>query len=222
MPRHRVLLEPFELASHPVTHGELLRFIDDGGYQRPELWLSAGLGPGAGARLAGAALLGAARRAAGTPSRCTARSPVDPHTPVCHVSFYEADAYARWAGRAPADRGGVGARRRERAAAQATFVESGALHPLAPREDAAPGQLAQLFGDVWEWTRSELRALPGLSRRAGRDRRVQRQVHGEPVRAARRLVRHAARAHPRHLPQLLPAEARWQFSGLRLARDAAA
>ena len=86
------------LATHPVTHGEFPAFIDDGGYRRPELWLSRGLGRRRRARGWQAPLYWAARRARGGRSRCTAMVDIDAHTPVCHVSFFEADAYARWAG----------------------------------------------------------------------------------------------------------------------------
>ena len=98
MPRHRVWLEAFEIASHPVTHGEYLEFIDDGGYRRPELWLSAGLGHGRRRAAGRRRSTGSGATARGTPSRCTASRRSTATTPVCHVSFYEADAFARWAG----------------------------------------------------------------------------------------------------------------------------
>ena len=94
--------------------------------------------------------------------------------------------------RTAADRIRVGARSRAACPSKATSSKAARCIRCAPREPTPPGQLAQLFGDVWEWTRSELRAVPGLSRRRRRGRRVQRQVHVQPVRAARRLVRDAA------------------------------
>ena len=92
--------------------------------------------------------------------------PVDPNTPVCHVSFYEAEAYARWAkARLPTEaEWEIASRRVPRTG---NFVESGALHPLAPRETPANGMPAQIFGDVWEWARSDYGPYPGFQAPAG-------------------------------------------------------
>ena len=203
-PRHRVWLDAFEIASHPVTHGDFLEFIDDGGYRRPELWLSAGWDAVSAARLAGAAVLGAPRRRLAYVHAARAWRPSIPHTPVCHVSFYEADAFARWANaRLPTEAEWEVAARD--APLAGNFLESGALHPLALREargrwNARAGLRRRLGVDA-----QRLRALPRLSGRRRRARRVQRQVHVRPVRAARRLVRHAGQPHPRDLSQLLSA-----------------
>ena len=194
-PRHRVFHEPFRLADRLVTSGEYLAFMGDDGYARPDLWLSEAwktirdrgwTAPLYWERIDGdwwQMTLAGMRR-------------VDPAEPVCHVSYYEADAYARWAGkRLPTEF------EWETAAAGAPIVgnfrESGRLHPT-PATDAP-----QLFGDVWQWTSSSYAPYPGYAPARGLARRVQRQVHGEPVRAARRLVRDARGAHAPDVPELL-------------------
>ncbi|HZQ75087.1 MAG TPA: ergothioneine biosynthesis protein EgtB [Burkholderiales bacterium] len=218
-PRHRAFAAAFEIATHPVTNGEWLAFMDDGGYERPELWLSAGWD---------AARAGAWR----APQYWTEREgewhaftlhgevPVDPHTPVCHVSFYEADAYARWAGaRLPSEvEWEIAARELP---ASGNFMESGALHPLALREPAAPGALAQAFGDVWEWTRSDYGPYPGFKAAAG----AVGEYNGKFM-SGQYVLRGGSCATPQsHIRatyrNFFPPAARWQFSGLRLARDAA-
>lgn len=215
-PRHRVLLEDFEIASHPVTHGDFLRFIEDEGYRRPELWLSAGWD----AVVAGAWEAPAYwERRDGEWQTFTLHgmAPIEPRTPVCHVSFYEAEAYARWAGaRLPTES------EWEVAAAQApiegNFLESGMLHPLAQREAPLDGALAQAFGDVWEWTRSDYAPYPGYRPAEG----AVGEYNGKFM-ANQYVLRGGSCATPvSHIRatyrNFFPAHARWQFSGLRLAR----
>jgi ergothioneine biosynthesis protein EgtB len=219
LPRHRVWLEPFRIASHPVTHGEFIRFIDDGGYARPELWLSAGWDA---VTARGWRAPGYWKQRDGGWHTFTLHGevPVDPHTPICHVSFYEADAFARWAGaRLPTEA------EWEVAAAEApvagNFLESGALHPLALREALSHGTLAQAFGDVWEWTRSDYAPYPGFRAAPG----AVGEYNGKFM-CNQYVLRGGSCATPAsHVRasyrNFFPADARWQFSGLRLARDAA-
>ena len=215
-PRHRVWLEDFEVASHPVTHGDFLAFIDDGGYRRPELWLSAGWD---------------LVRARGweAPEYWTRRDgrwhtftlhgevAVDPNTPICHVSFYEAEAFARWAkARLPGEAEWEIAARG--ASSDGNFLESGALHPLALREDPTDGVLAQAFGDVWEWTRSEYGPYPGYRAAAG----AVGEYNGKFM-SSQYVLRGGSCATPTsHIRatyrNFFPPDARWQFSGLRLAK----
>jgi ergothioneine biosynthesis protein EgtB len=217
-PRHRVWLEPFQLASHPVTHGDFMGFIEDGGYRRPELWLSAGWEA-------------VTTRGWRAPEYWTLRdgqwhvftlhgeAPVDPNTPVCHVSFFEADAFARWSNaRLPSEaEWEVAARSAPRSG---NFLESDALHPLALREAPPDGTLAQAFGDVWEWTRSDYGPYPGFEPAAG----AIGEYNGKFM-SGQYVLRGGSCATPAsHIREtyrnFFPPEARWQFSGLRLARDA--
>ena len=218
-PRHRVWTNAFEIASRPVTHGDFRRFVEDGGYRRPELWLSMGWDL-VNARGWEAPLYW--ERIDGEWHTFTLRGmvPIEPNTPICHVSLFEADAYARWAGaRLPSEA------EWEIAATLAAprdgnFLESGALHPLAPREEAPEGAMAQAFGDVWEWTRSDYAPYPGFQPAAG----AVGEYNGKFM-ANQYVLRGGSCATPAsHIRatyrNFFPAEARWQFSGVRLARDA--
>jgi ergothioneine biosynthesis protein EgtB len=216
MPRHRVWLEDFEMASHPVTHGDFLNFIEDGGYRRPELWLSAGWDL-VRARGWEAPEYWARRDGVWHTFTLHGEVPVDPNTPICHVSFFEAEAFARWArARLPGEAEWEVAARGVPAAGN--FLESGALHPLALREAPADGALAQAFGDVWEWTRSEYGPYPGYRPASG----AVGEYNGKFM-ASQYVLRGGSCATPTsHIRasyrNFFPPDARWQFSGLRLAR----
>jgi ergothioneine biosynthesis protein EgtB len=216
-PRHRVWLEAFRVATHPVTHGDFIEFIDDGGYRRPELWLSAGWDL-VNARGWQAPAYWGQRDGVWQTFTLHGMAPVDPNTPVCHVSFYEAEAFARWAGeRLPTEAewevaaGG--------APLEGNFVESRALHPLALREAPADGTPAQIFGDVWEWTRSDYGPYPGFRTAEG----AVGEYNGKFM-SGQYVLRGGSCATPAsHIRatyrNFFPPEARWQFSGLRLARS---
>ena len=214
-PRHRQFLEPFALASRLVTNGEFLEFMDDGGYQRPELWLSLGWdsvqqhGWNApfyweqGERGWQHFTLGGMRDVAS-------------HEPVCHVSYFEADAYARWRqARLPTEfEWEVAA---SAAPVQGNFVETMALHPRAPADDA--GGLTQIFGDVWEWTRSQYSPYPGYHPAAGAVGEYngkwmcnQFVLRGGSCVTSQSHIRTTYR-------NFFPPDATWQFTGIRLARD---
>jgi ergothioneine biosynthesis protein EgtB len=215
-PRHRVWLEDFEVSSHPVTHGDFLNFIEDGGYRRPALWLSAGWDIVC-ARGWEAPEYWARRDGGWHTFTLHGEVPVDPNTPICHVSFYEAEAFARWAkARLPGEAEWEVAARG--APAAGNFLESGALHPLALREDPADSLLAQAFGDVWEWTRSEYGPYPGYRPAAG----AVGEYNGKFM-SSQYVLRGGSCATPAsHIRatyrNFFPPDARWQFSGLRLAR----
>ena len=217
-PRHRVWLDAFQIASHPVTHGDFIAFIDDGGYRRPELWLAAGW-DAVTARGWDAPQYWERRGGRWHAFTLHGEVPVDPHTPVCHVSFYEAEAFARWANaRLPTEaEWEVAARDAPR---EGNFLESGALHPLALREAPADGTLAQAYGDVWEWTRSDYGPYPGFRPAAG----AVGEYNGKFM-CGQYVLRGGSCATPsNHIRasyrNFFPPDARWQFSGLRLARDA--
>jgi ergothioneine biosynthesis protein EgtB len=215
-PRHRVYVESFALASRPVNNGEFLAFIADGGYRRPELWLSEGW-DWVGAHCAEAPLYW--RQDSGAWAQFTLRGlrALDLAAPVCHVSLYEADAYARWAGaRLPTEA------EWETAAAglaiEGNLQEEGALLSRPPAE--AADALVQVFGDVWEWTQSAYSPYPGYRPAAG----AVGEYNGKFM-CNQFVLRGGSFATPRsHLRatyrNFFPASARWQFTGVRLARDA--
>ena len=154
-PKHRVLIRDFEIASRLVTNGEYLAFIEDGGYDRPEFWLSDGWKD----------IQDSGRKAPiywenheGTWRQFTfyGSTPLIASEPVCHVSFYEAAAFARWAGmRLPTEHEWEAASRHAQIE-EGNFLETGCLQPRA----AAANQ-TQLYGDVWEWTQSPYAPYPG-------------------------------------------------------------
>jgi ergothioneine biosynthesis protein EgtB len=214
-PRHPVIVGAFRLASRLVTNAEYLEFMQSGGYERPELWLSDGwdLAPALG----GAPLYWARRDGRWEVLTFAGRQPVALHEPVCHVSYYEADAYARWAGaRLPTES------EWEVAAAgvpvDGNLLERGRLHPLP----AAPGAgaPAQLFGDAWEWTASPYTAYPGYQPPAG----VLGEYNGKFM-CNQMVLRGGSCVTPRsHVRatyrNFFPPHARWQITGIRLAGDA--
>ncbi|MBL8513291.1 MAG: ergothioneine biosynthesis protein EgtB [Betaproteobacteria bacterium] len=218
-PRHKVWLEPFELASHPVTHGEFARFVEDGGYRKPELWLSLGWDWVQANRIDAPMYW---QRVGGAWHTFTLHGmiEIDANTPVCHINYFEADAYARWAGaRLPTEA------EWEHAAGKiphnGNFLESGALHPLALTEETAAEQPAQLFGDVWEWTASAYLPYPGFKAAPG----AVGEYNGKFM-CNQFVLRGGSCATPAaHIRasyrNFFPPDARWQFSGFRLARDIA-
>jgi len=219
-PAHRVFVAPFELASAPVTHGEFAAFIADGGYARPELWLAQGWDV-ATTRGWQAPMYWEREGAQWRTFTLHGMADVDPHTPVCHVSLYEADAYARWAGaRLPTEFEWELAARA--APVAGNFLETGALHPLPRAGDSPAAGPGQLFGDVWEWTRSDYAPYPGYRPAAG----AVGEYNGKFM-SNQYVLRGGSCATPAsHVRatyrNFFPADARWQFSGLRLARDQAA
>jgi ergothioneine biosynthesis protein EgtB len=217
-PRHRVFVHGYQLANRLVTNAEYLEFMADGGYQRPELWLSDGW---AACQSRGwtAPLYWQEQDGAWTYFTLSGRRPVEPGEPVCHVSFYEADAFARWSGaRLPTEA------EWESAAVTASmaghFLESGHFHPIAaPAEHSGP--LVQVFGDVWQWTASPYVGYPGYRPAAG----ALGEYNGKFM-CNQLVLRGASCATPRSHARpsyrnFFPPETRWQFSGIRLAKELA-
>jgi ergothioneine biosynthesis protein EgtB len=216
-PQHQVFIAPFELASRPVTHGEFAAFIADGGYQRPELWLSLGFDV-AQAQHWIAPLYWEERDGKWWTFTLRGMAEIDPHAPVCHVSYFEADAYARWAGaRLPTEfEWEVAARD---APIDGNFVDSGVLHPLPSAGLANDSTPQQLYGDVWEWTSSSYAPYPGFRLAPG----AVGEYNGKFM-CNQYVLRGGSCATPAsHIRatyrNFFPTEARWQFSGIRLARD---
>ena len=221
-PRHRAYVAPFELASRPVTYGEYVAFMDDAGYRRPELWLSMGWDWVRQGRRE--APLYWHRHDQGWHNHTLqGLVDIDPRTPVCHLSYFEADAYARWANaRLPTEVEWEHAARQLRSASGAqqrgNFADRGAFHPL-PAGDAAADEPLQMFGDVWEWTQSSYAAYPGyrplpgaVGEYNGKFMSNQYVLRGGSCATPAGHVRASYR-------NFFPADAQWQFSGVRLARD---
>ena len=209
-PRHRVWLEPFEIAERAVTNGDWLEFMADGGYERPELWLSDGwhtIG-----QLGWRAPLYWRRQDEQWMTWTLAgERPLVGDEPVCHVSFYEADAYARWAGaRLPTEH------EWEVAARPVAHLRGQLLDP----QRLHPGRSGpHMIGDVWEWTSSAYLPYPGFVPVEG----AIGEYNGKFM-CDQHVLRGASCATPRGHERLtyrnfFPASARWAFSGLRLARS---
>jgi ergothioneine biosynthesis protein EgtB len=215
VPRHRVFAAAFELASRAVTCGEYLEFMADGGYRRPELWLSDGW---YAVRERGWQAPLYWQREAGEWHTYTLAGmrEIDPAEPVCHVSWFEAEAFARWAGaRLPGEAEWelVAAR----APLEGNFADGGRLHPAGAR---AAGTPQQLFGDVWEWTRSSYGPYPGFRPLPGELGEYNGKfMSGQMVLRGGSCATPAGHVRASYRNFFYPAD-RWQFSGIRLARDA--
>jgi len=220
-PRHKVWLEPFRLATRPVNCGEYLGFIEDGAYQRPEFWLSDGWtticeqgwkAPLYWCREDGEWLI----------FTLSGRSRLNLVEPVCHVSFYEADAFAKWAGkRLPSEAEWEIAA--EGLAVAGNFADSRHFHPCAAA--AAPAGerpiLRQMFGDVWEWTASPYIPYPRFRPAAGAVGEYNGKfMCNQIVLRGGAAVTPAGHARATYR-NFFPPSSRWAFSGLRLAEDLA-
>jgi ergothioneine biosynthesis protein EgtB len=215
-PRHPVLVPPFAIASRVATCGEWLAFVDDGGYRRPELWLSDGWAA-VQARGWDAPLYWEREPDRWSVFTLGGRRELDPAEPVAHVSLYEADAFARWSGaRLPTEEEWEVAVTAA-PAPPGRFADDPALHP-APAK--GPAQVAQLLGDVWEWTRSAYTPYRGYQPTAG----ALGEYNGKFMCSQLVLRGGSCATPPGHVRptyrNFFYPDARWQFSGVRLARDA--
>jgi ergothioneine biosynthesis protein EgtB len=212
-PRHRVWLDPYRLASRPTTNAEYLRFMEDGGYRCPTLWLADGW---AIVRREGWEAPLHWRQVDGAWWEYTLGGllPLDPDAPVAHVSYYEADAYARWAdARLPTEQEWEAAS--GRAAPGANLRDSGYLRPCPASPGAGP--LLQMFGDVWEWTASPYLAYPGYRQESGAFGEYNGKfMCNQWVVRGGSCVTPAEHIRPSYRNFFYPHD-RWQFLGFRLA-----
>lgn len=215
LPRHPVYLRPFALGSRLVTCAEYLAFLEDGGYRRPELWLSAGWDA---VKAEGWSAPLYWRQSEGNWLAYTMHGEQPLHallqTPVCHVSYFEADAFARWAGkRLPTEAEWELAA--ESLPVAGNLLESGLLHPCALTSSGAGPQ--QMFGDVWEWTQSAYLGYPGFQSVPGALGEYNGKfMSGQMVLRGGSAVTPSSHIRPTYRNFFSPAT-RWQFSGIRLA-----
>jgi ergothioneine biosynthesis protein EgtB len=231
IPRHRHWLRPHALANRLVTHGEWVAFMADGAYAQPRWWASAGWDWVRQQQVQAPMYWQRSDGAAADWHSFTLHGlvPIDPCTPITHISWFEADAFTRWwsaqhpgqpAARLPTEAEWEHAAQTNWAASLAAgnFVESGALHPM-PVAAAPSAGPAQLLGDVWEWTASAYLPYPGFQPWDGAvgEYNAKFMVNQMVLRGGSCAT---PRAHIRaSYRNFFPTDTRWQFNGLRLARD---
>ncbi len=211
-PRHDALLTPHALASRPVSNGEWQQFIDDGGYHTPSLWLSDGWAWVQAEHIAAPAYWDGDRQ-----FTLSGWREVEPAAPVTHISFYEADAFASWAGaRLPTEFEWEAAAAARQPASGQQLDAAGPVHPAIGADDT---DLQQMFGSVWEWTGSAYRPYPGFRAAPG----AVGEYNGKFM-SGQFVLRGGSCATPRgHLRasyrNFFYPHQRWQFTGVRLAKD---
>ena len=201
------MLRPFQLAQRLVTNAEYLEFIDDGAYDRPELWLSEGWQTVQSQRWR-APLYWRSEPSGWTEFTLHGRRPLDPGLPVVHVSYYEAEAFARWAGaRLPTEQEWEGASADPEPA------------PLCGRATTAHPTATSIYGAAWQWTSSSYAPYPGYRPAEG----AIGEYNGKFM-CSQYVLRGGSCATPaghtrRTYRNFFPPGARWQLSGIRLAKD---
>jgi ergothioneine biosynthesis protein EgtB len=227
-PRHQSLVNDFRLANRLITNTEFCQFIDAGGYQDPQYWLADGWSWVQQNNVTGPLYWQSESEQDSDSSsaqryefRLTGYGQLHPQQPVTHVSFYEADAYARWAGkRLPSEyEWEVASKKRE---IKGTFVESQSFHPLMIKqsgEDYPDDGMKQLFGDCWQWTQSSYAPYPGFKTPAG----AVGEYNGKFM-CNQMVLRGGSCMTPKdHLRttyrNFFYPQDRWQFTGIRLAED---
>ena len=216
-PRHKIWLEPFRLAARPVTCGEYLGFIEEAGYGRSEFWLSDGW---ATIREQGweSPLYWIREAEEWSVFTLSGRRPLNAAEPVCHLSFYEADAFARWAGkRLPTEVEWETAA--EDAPISGNFADRGHFHPCADASSDNIPQLRQMYGDVWEWTASPYTAYPRFLPASGAIGEYNGKfMCNQIVLRGGSAITPTGHIRATYRNFFLPS-ARWAFGGLRLAED---
>lgn len=217
-PRHKVWLEPFKLAMEPVTNGEYLEFIEAGGYEKPEYWLSEGWSTVNENNWKAPLYWLRNKQDEWEIFTLAGLKSLDLTEPVSHVSFYEADAFSRWKGkRLPTEAEWEHAS--EGMALRGNLMEQGQYHPMSSGEEKSKSTLTKMFGDVWEWTSSAYLSYPGSKPLEGALGEYNAKFMSNQM-----ILRGGSCATPvSHIRgtyrNFFPPDKRWQFSGFRLADD---
>ncbi len=216
-PKHKEFVQSFKLGTRLITNKEYIEFIDDGGYQNTPLWLSDGW---ATVEKEGweAPFYWEKKDGEWWNFTLSGSRKVEPNEPVCHVSFYEADAFAHWAGsRLPTEAEWETASSNIKM--KGNFVEKENFHPVPIETNDEEKALKQMFGDLWEWTRSSYSPYPGykplpgaLGEYNGKFMSSQMVLRGGSCATSETHIRKTYR-------NFFPPNARWQFMGIRLAKD---
>jgi ergothioneine biosynthesis protein EgtB len=216
-PRHKVWLEPFRLADRLITCGEWMDFIDDGGYRTPSLWLSDGWSTIDREQWAAPLYWQRADNQWQMFTLGGLRS-IDPAEPVVHVSYYEADAFARWAAaRLPTEAEWERVAELHARPGEGNFLSSGRLHPVPGARDTG---IQQLYGDAWEWTASAYHAYPGFTASEGAVGEYNGKfMSGQMVLRGGSCVTSGDHVRATYRNFFYPWQ-RWMFSGVRLAAQA--
>ncbi len=217
-PRHDAIVRPFKLASRPVLNGEWLAFMADGGYRTATLWLSDGWAT-VNERGWDAPFYWEQRDGEWFSMTLRGLQPVDPHAPVCHVSYFEADAFARWMEkRLPSEIEWEHAA--EGQAVEGNFNDTGRFRPRSLGAGTANALFDGLYGDVWEWTHSPYTAYPGFKVSEGAVGEYNGKfMNGQYVLRGGSCATPAGHMRSTYRNFFQP-DKRWQFTGLRLADDA--
>lgn len=215
-PRHREFLESFRVADRLVTNGEYLEFVEDGGYRRPDEWLSLGWAT-ASEQGWEAPLYWEKREDGWWEFTLSGLRPLNPASPVCHVSYFEANAYAQWASARLLTEAEWEVASSE-SLFDGNFADDLNHHPLPLSIDSPAEGPAQMFGDIWEWTSSAYSPYPGyqppegaLGEYNGKFMCNQYVLRGGSCATSKSHIRPTYR-------NFFPPDARWQFCGIRLAR----
>ena len=226
-PEHKEYLNAFEIGSRLVTNGEFLEFMNDGGYQRPDVWLSLGWAEVQAGNLKeydlekfDHPLYWFKENDEWWQYTLAGPRPVHPDEPVLHVSFFEADAYARWAGARLATEAEWEVASADADIEGGTYSDSMRFHPRPLALDAPKGRLHQMFGDVWEWTNSAYSPYPGFTVAEGAIGEYNGKFMANQI-----VLRGGSAATPQNhirptYRNFFYAQNKWQFMGFRLARDA--